>query len=165
MALFMANMWDELLGSTGLALLQERYGAVYGNWLTGRHEARQPRPGDVVVLAPSTMDSAVEPAAAAKRARTLLAWVLFPDQVIGWDFGRGSYRYALNPVLSETLIAADGIAANSYYTKAQLTHVGVTQRVDVVPLSVDARAISAHALRQRRCNHAPHIFWAQMWRT
>lgn len=166
MGLFLANMWDELLSERGLTHLEHHFGAVRGNWLSGSRQAKQPAHGDEVLIAPSTMHSAVTPSQGAHRTRTMVGWVLFPDQVMGWDFKAHCYRYQLAPVLADTLALSKITAVNSAYTARELHRAGAPKGLPTVPLGIDIEGITrATRSAPGRNSREPHIFWGHMWRT
>jgi hypothetical protein len=166
MGLFVANMWDELLSERGLEQLEHHFGMVQGNWLSGARQSQRPTNGDDVLISPSTMESAVTPRQGARSARTMVGWVLFPDQVIGWDFDVHRYRHQVAPVLADTLELTQSTAVNSAYTARELYRAGAPKGLPVVPLGVDIHGIT-RAMRHRSAldSHEPHIFWGHMWRT
>lgn len=166
MTLYLANMWDGLLGERGLRLLAAAFGGVSGNWLASPRNAARPSSGSYVLLAPSTMDSAVTPAAAADAAAVLAGWVLFPDQVIGWDWQRQRYRHVVAPVLADTLAHARVVATNSAYTVTNLRRAGVAGHLAVLPLGVDSDGIRAMSdTRPKGDGKDVHVLWAHMWRS
>ncbi|MGH3734021.1 MAG: hypothetical protein ACRDT6_00070 [Micromonosporaceae bacterium] len=168
MSLFLANIWDELISELGLAQLEDTFDAVHGNWLAPPRGASAPRRGDHVLLAPSTMESAVTPRVAAERASALLGWVLFPDQAIGWDFAHQRYRYQPHSVLADTLDLAAAVYVNSDYTRTRLGLAGIRDDLRVLPLGVDYAGISeaaGTAAGHSSEGNGPHIFWGHMWRT
>ncbi len=165
MSLYLANMWDGLFGKRGLELLGRAFGEVTGNWLSSPRQAPHPADGSFVLLAPSTMESAVTPAAAAEAASIVAGWVLFPDQVIGWDWQRQDYQYVLAPVLAETIAVACTVVANSAFTARNLRRAGVATELAVLPLGIDVAGIQAASAGADRSAPGVHVLWAHMWRS
>lgn len=166
--LYMANVFDELLSETTLRLLEAERGPVHGNWLSGHRSRPYPRPGDSVVLAPSTLDDALCPEQAAVGPGLAATWVLFPDQAVGWDFQRHDYRYQSEPVLTRAIDLAGGpILVNSWHTARVLRRAGLACPLQVVPLAIDVAAIdrAAKASRDSETADGVCVLWAHMWRT
>ncbi|MFV2084385.1 glycosyltransferase family 4 protein [Micromonospora sp. LOL_021] len=162
--IFLANMWDGLLGERGLELLADSFGGVSGNWLSSPRQMSRPPADSRILLSPSVMGSAVTPMTAFDRGADVVAWVLFPDQLIGWDWQHQTYRHMITPVLHDTLLICRILAVNSEYAAGNLRQAGVDSEVSILPLGVDIHGIRA-ARDNRREETGVHVLWAHMWRS
>jgi len=165
-AIFLGNIWSELVTRRGLVALAHEFGEVTGNWLDGRHRREVPRRGDGVLLAPSSMASAVTPKQM-DVAASVVTWILFPDQMLGWDFAAQRYRLSAHPVLLEATESSRCVVANSGYTQANVLRAGLNRLTGVLYPRVDATGVFAEARRSRREveSEPVHVLWSHMWRT
>lgn len=166
MTLFLANIFDWLLSNRGLELLEQRFGAVRGNWLHPPRTQPQPKVGDRILLNPSTMDTVVTPAQAAAKASQVVAWVLFPDQAVGWDFAQHRFLNVCQEVAAEARRASSDLHANSEFTRRLLRRANVHDDAPIIPLGVDLGGIErASREAQRNGDDVVHVYWGHMWRT
>jgi len=164
--LFLANIFDWLLSNRGLEQLEHRFGEVRGNWLFAPRTQPQPEVGDRILLNPSTMDTVVTPAQAATKASQVVAWVLFPDQVLGWDFARHQFLNVRRDIAVDALRVSSDLYANSQFTRCLLRQAKVHDDAPIIPLGVDLSGIDqASSEAHRGRDDFVHVYWGHMWRT
>lgn len=162
--LYLANVWNELFAERGLSALDSLFGSTVGNWLAGSRradlEAVQP---DFVVVAPANFDQPLDQLAVLSRTKFVLVWVLFPGDLLGWDFCRYEYGRSVNQRWALP-VSKFRVAANSSMTASALRLAGVES--EVCPLGVDTKSIGERLNGRSVPGYSSTtVLWNHQWRT
>ncbi len=159
--LYLANFWPEMISERGLNIFNTHDWEVSGNWI----DQKEPTDAyDVMLMAPADFNNAVYFYPQDFSSAKTYPYLLFPDRLIGWDYGRRKYLF--KPIRKNEILFERSqlpVLSHSYFTLA-LNRVTYSQigdaRVTYLPIDFETiRSIS------RVKNARLKVLWNNMWRS
>lgn len=156
--LFLANMWDEIFGEPLLKELDEIYGLVRGNWLSGSRQQLSPT-GNLILYAPIMAANTIH-WRDIPLENPILTWILYPDAFTGWDF-ESNCRPKVQLDLTELELRSKAVAVNSVYT-LELVQYALQQPAEIISPVVDTGGKTP--LPDQQASSTVRVVWNHMWR-
>lgn len=161
--IFLANVDPELFPPRAVALLEADGWQCAGNFYSRSPSVSAFRP-DLIIYVPTRRADALGATELSKvETAQVVPWVLYPDQVAGWEVARNTFGAELVEGSAGLLRQHSFVLANSRFTKRLLESIAPWLDVAVCPLGIDIqRILAATGGRvQRHC--AASVLWQHRW--
>lgn len=157
--LYLANMWPQIVTEKGVKLLERHGFNTSGNWLSGNNDYTH---ADRIVLPYADFGKPVLITEAEPELwQKTISYILFPDSLVGWDFGKKCYSYRKNGNAEEILQRSIKRLSHSNYS-SELVRVTYGVSNLTVPLGIDSDSIKAREVEQHK---GLRVLWNHMWRS
>lgn len=160
---YLANLDPELFPLRAIETLRRRGWHATGNLYELGESVASFHP-DVLLYIPTRRPDAISlPPRRVLGNALVVTWVLYPDQLTGWDVRTNSHGSCLMLGAADLFRRAVVNLVNSRFTKQLLEQITSSIRFDVCPLGIDhlgiSRALGVRATRER--SHS--VLWQHRW--
>ncbi len=161
--LYLANLDPELFPQRAINILRLRGWVATGNFYEFGTSISAFRP-DVLLYVPTRRVDAIPlPPSRVLDKTILVTWVLYPDQLTGWNIRTNSHGSRLMLGTPALFRHAALNLANSHFTKRLLEKIASPIRFDVCPLGIDHLRMSQVFPARRTRNRPCSVLWQHRW--
>ena len=164
--LYIANAWRSLVTETAHCHLENKGWKVDGNWLNRRDLSPLYK---VILAAPAYFDGAVVIYPKNFPSSRIFAHLLYPDELVGWDFQSQKYKMEKQEVFIP-LLEVGTILSHSNFTLelALSTYGGLINKeryTTHLPIEFNRIQIAKADATTAERRHATRVLWNHMWRS
>lgn len=163
--LYIANVWKSMLTETARKQFEKNGWTVEGNWLNNKNLSPLHK---VILAAPAYFDGAVliDPKDLAESK--IFSYLIYPDEMVGWNFASNSYRFEKQEAFLSLLEQAS-VLSESKFTLDLVRDVYssiLNPERGVAYLPVEFSRIAETRRNAGQSDGAPlRVLWNHMWRS
>jgi glycosyltransferase involved in cell wall biosynthesis len=164
--LYIANAWTSLVTETAFKNLENQGWKIDGNWLNRKDISPLHR---VILAAPAYFDGAVIVYPKDFPSSKIFAHLLYPDELVGWDFQTQKYRMekqeAFIPLLKDSQILSSSKFTLDLALSTYGDLINQNQRITYLPIEFEKiRAVKAEVSPSGK-KSVTRVLWNHMWRS
>lgn len=163
-SLYISNAWESLVTDTARRYMENAGWTVDGNWLNNKNISPLYK---VILAAPAHFDGALVAYPKDFPSSKVFAHLLYPDEVVGWDFGSNNYKRKSQEYFTQ-LLQGVPILSHSQFTLELVasTYGYLNQDRSITYLPVEFDNIQKTKKEATKdLNKPTRVLWNHMWRS
>jgi glycosyltransferase involved in cell wall biosynthesis len=154
--IYLANFWSEIITKRGFQLLKQKGFEIGGNWIDGS----LPRSNNIIILGLSKTEQDLLEKLKEFPKKSIFPYLMYPDQLVGWDNHKKSYKLESNKKFRYFLTDWPNIIlSHSEFTvnMVKKTYPDINKvKTIYFPISSQEKKIEKQRIR---------VLWNHMWRS